>query len=78
MSDQPDHLSESRVRKLFSESGYFETLDDAVIREFADASEVVHVSAGERAAEPQIGVRTLSPKCDPIEVEALTMYERSS
>jgi NTE family protein/lysophospholipid hydrolase len=48
LSDQPDHLSESELRKLFSESGYFETLDDAVIREIGDASEVVHVRSGDR------------------------------
>ena len=48
MSEQPDHLSESELRKLFSESGYFETLDDAVIREIGDASEVVHVRGGDR------------------------------
>jgi hypothetical protein len=36
------------------------------------------MSTGEHAAEPQIGVRTLSTKCDPIEIEALTTYGRSS
>jgi NTE family protein/lysophospholipid hydrolase len=48
MSDQPDHLSEAELRKLFSESGYFGPPDDAVIRELADASEVVHVRGGDR------------------------------
>jgi NTE family protein/lysophospholipid hydrolase len=48
MSDQPDHLSVPELRKLFAESGYFETPDGTVIREFADASEVVHVRGGDR------------------------------
>jgi hypothetical protein len=36
------------------------------------------MSAGEHAAQAKIGVRTLSTKCDPIEVKALTTYGRSS
>jgi NTE family protein/lysophospholipid hydrolase len=59
MSDQPDRLSEPELRKLFSESGYFETLDDAVIREIGDASEVVHVRGGDRVVRGGLPLESL-------------------
>ena len=59
MSDQTDHLSESELRNLFSESGYFETPDDAVIREIGDASEVVHVRGGDRVVRGGLPLESL-------------------
>jgi len=59
MIDQPDHLSEPELRNLFSESGYFETLDDAVIREISDASEVVHVRGGDRVVRGGLPLESL-------------------
>ncbi|MBW2541302.1 MAG: patatin-like phospholipase family protein, partial [Deltaproteobacteria bacterium] len=48
MTDQPKHLSEPELQKLFAEDETFGAIDDAVIREIADASEVIQVRGGDR------------------------------